>query len=285
MVALRDVAGVRPTPVILITVGYAVIAILARVTTGGEIYPFFTWDLFSRIPAEQLRPTVYLEGVGDERFDAPLPLFGSEYGRANDIVGSQLIGSLVHALRDDAGEQERLLAAMRRQHLPPDATWAIVWEGYDPIERVRGLPPRTFEAARFGPAGDPVPDDHRFDPAAGVVTGPDARWTLQDAPTGVLTSVTPWPAGGLRISGWAGDPVTGTLPDRIVVFAGPRPIAYAGVGASGHLAVESTGNPALARAGFSRVVPPDQVPAETDDLSVVALYPDGTARVIPRAAP
>lgn len=268
----------RPAPLVLAVAGYALLAILARVTTGGEIYPFFTWDLFSRIPAEQLRPTIHLEAVGDERFETALPLFGSDYGRASDIVGSQLVDSLVHALRDDAGEQTRLLAALRRQHLPPDATWSVVWEGYDPIERVRGLAPRTFEAARFGPAGDPVPDDHRLDPAAGIVTGPDGRWTVRDAPAGVLTSVAPWEDGGLRISGWAGDPVTGALPRRIVVFSGSRPIAYAGVGASGHLAVETTGNDALDRAGFSRVIPPEYVPAGTGDLTVLALFPDGSAR-------
>lgn len=282
---MRDVAGVRPTPVVLIAVGYAVIAILTRVTTGGEIYPFFTWDLFSRIPAEQLRPTIHLEGVGDERFDAPVPLFGSPYSGGNDITGSQVVGKLVAALHDDADEQERLAAVLRRQHLPPDATWSVVWERYDPLERVQGVPPRTFEAARFGPADDPVPDDHRLDREGGRVTGPDRDWRLTDAPTGTLTSVSAWGDGDLRLSGWAGDGTTGALPQRLVVFSGPHPVAYAGVGANGSLAVEVTGNGDLARAGFNRVVPAEHLPTEPGTLTVVALYADGTARELSPAAP
>lgn len=285
MVALTDVAGVRPAPVLLVAVGYAAIAILARVVTGGEIYPFFTWDLFSRIPAEQLRPTLYLEGVGQQPFATPVPLFESRYSRGNEINGSKLTGALVSALRDDADEQARLLAALRRQHLPSEATWAVVWERYDPIERVQGVPPATFEAARFGPADAPVPDDHRLDRAGGVVVGPDRRWQLTDAPTGAVTSVTAWDDGGLRVSGWAGDPETGALPQRLVLFSGERPIAYLGVGANGAVAVEATGNEDLDRAGFTRVVPAEHVPAELGPLTVVALYADGTARELTPAAP
>lgn len=285
MVALRDVAGVRPTPFVLVVVGYAVVAILARLVTGGEIYPFFTWDLFSRIPAERLRPTMYLEGVGAQPFAATVPLFESRYSRGNEINGSELTAALVVALREDADEQARLIQALRRQHLPSEATWAVVWERYDPLERVQGVPPETFEAGRFGPADAPVPHDHRLDRGDGVVVGPDGRWQLTAAPTGVVTSVTPWGDGDLRLSGWAGDPKTGALPERLVLFSGTRPIAYLGVGANGAVAVEATGNPDLERAGFTRVVPAEHLPAELGTLAVVALYPDGTARELAPAAP
>lgn len=283
---MADVRGVRPAPAAAVAAAYVVLSLLARLVTGGEIYPFFTWDLFSRIPGEQLRPTLYLERVaGDRLDDAPVPLFESRYSRGSDIVGNQLTAALVPAVRTDADETRRLTTALRRQHLPPDATWALVWERYDPLERTSGVPPRSFEVTRFGPPGATVPDDHRLDRERGTVLGPEGSWRLVDRPGGVVTALGPWGDGDLRLSGWAGDPRTGTLPRRIVVFSGSTPIAYAGVGANGSLAVSTTGNEDLDRAGFAHVVPASDVPSTLDDLAVIALYDDGSARVLPPAAP
>lgn len=280
---MTEVRGVRPWPAVAAVVGYALLALLARGVTGGEVFPFFTWDLFSRVPGEQLRATVYLEAVAGERLDEPEPLFGSGYSRGSDIVGNQLVASLVTALRDDAQETRRLVAALRGQHLPPEATWAVVWERYDPLQRIAGEPPATFEAARFGPPPGYPPADHRLDRDAGVVVAPEGRFELVGAWAGVVTQLSEWGDGDLRISGWAGDPEAGVLPIRIVVFSGAEPIGYAGVGASGRLAVETTGEPGLARAGFSRVLPSEHLPDELDDLTIVALFADGTARPIPTA--
>jgi hypothetical protein len=284
-VAVTDVRGIRPWPAAAAVIGYAVLALLARGLTGGEVYPFFTWDLFSRIPGEQLRATLYLEAVAGERLDEPEPLFGSGYSRGSDIVGNQLVASLVTALRDDAEQTRRLVAALRSQHLPPEATWSVVWERYDPLDRIAGQPPATFEAARFGPPPGYPPDDHRLVRDAGVVIAPEGRFELVGTRTGVITQLAAWGEDerDLRLSGWAGDPETGVLPIRIVVFSGAEPLGYAGVGASGRLAVETTGEPGLARAGFSRVLPSEHLPDELDDLTVVALFADGTARPIPTA--
>lgn len=117
------------------------------------------------------------------------------------------------------------------------------------------------------------PSAPREEPVAAV-----RPWS-HPAPPGRLEAVTVT-GGGRRASGWAGDPVTGTLPDLLVLAAGDRVLSHGWVGEPRPATAPSPEQaPELAWCGFSIEVRAAVDPAS---LAVDALWRSGRRVRLPR---
>lgn len=105
-----------------------------------EIFPFFGWSLFSRIPALDSRYELVIHSHNRNRFE-PAETFLLAPPRVvsgDRNIGRKLIQSLGEAREDgDAEEFERLRALLESNYLLGRVEYELVFESYDPLVKWR----------------------------------------------------------------------------------------------------------------------------------------------------
>lgn len=251
---------------------YGTVAIVGRWTALGEIFPFFSWDLFTVIPGQEVRATIYLVAVDGREFEEPLPFFETEHVRGSRVTVSRLAGQLTEALRRDPNRASVLREGLEGNHLPRRVEWSLVHERFDPVERWRsGELLDAWEVARFSTVDDPC---RRYE-LSGDTLDVDGSGRALVRTGGTIEQLT---RRGDRwlVRGWAGEPSDGRIPDQLVVFSSGRCVRLAGVGVPRFDVVDETGQGTLRWSGFRFFVSAEAVQA-SEDLDVVAVYGDGTA--------
>lgn len=258
---------------------YVTVALLGRGLPAGEFFPFFSWDLFSRVPGDTLRAAVYLEAVAGVPLEAPEELLGSRHARGSKIVASQLTNGLLESARSGVVDAS-LASALVANHLPEEAEWSLRVESYEPIDRYRHGTVATVTVQRF--IGEvAVEDPYWTSPHGRQIVSSSSSWTLTAGEGGGrLEAATLDPDGRVHVSGWAADTVTGVLPLAVLVLHGDEVLGTATAGFPRWDVRQASETVALLAAGFSGSVQPGQG-VDLDRVGVVALYADGTARRLP----
>lgn len=123
-------------------VGYAAIAVAGdRLAPRREFFPFFSWSLFSDVPAERSTFELYIFRVGDTTFDQPMNFFDlPDHFKASRVRSSTVskatksLGRALQWTRDDA-EQVRAVfeGHLLREHA--EVEYAIVKVVFRPLDR------------------------------------------------------------------------------------------------------------------------------------------------------
>lgn len=123
-------------------VGYTVIAIAGNLfAQRREYFPFFSWSLFSDVPAERSTFELYIFRVGDTPFDQPVNFFDLpdhfKAARVRSSTVSKAAKSLGRALlwtSDDVDSARAVFEGhLLREHAEVD--YAIVRVAFRPLDR------------------------------------------------------------------------------------------------------------------------------------------------------
>lgn len=253
-------------------------ALGGRLSGRGEIFPFFTWDLFSHIPAHVSAPVVYLHRAAGRPLDPPVPLFESGMDHGRRYVAAAFARSLNVALAHDPERAAAVREVLATNHLPPVSEWSLVLEEYDPLQRWTEGTLQRIEVARFA-TPDASPWVARWDQEAGTLDLDDRVVRILPRPAGTIDGVRregDW----LLLVGWAGAPERGVLPDRLLVFLEGEAVHSGGVGALRPDVAGVLGQPGLRRSGFRFYVPTAGATDRTP--TVLAVFGD-VARPVPPA--
>lgn len=103
-----------------------------------EIFPFYGWSLFTRVPNESTRYTIrIIERNGRPIDSAPLFLEAPPaLVRGNRFIGRKVIQSLGKAHdRGETAETDRLRNLLERNYLRGRVRYELIRERYRPLER------------------------------------------------------------------------------------------------------------------------------------------------------
>lgn len=116
---------------------YACAGFLANLAPRGEVYPFFSWSLFSAIPNQIKMYTIEISRIGNTYYDPPL-LF-SETKFLFDRIGqspTQYLGpiqGLGYAI-DERGDIEAKQNVVAKMFSSDTYTYTVYYVVYDPLE-------------------------------------------------------------------------------------------------------------------------------------------------------
>lgn len=262
--------GVRARPAVVVAVLYVAVAVAGQSLPAGELYPFFTWDLFSTVPQQTVRAALYVEAS-----DGPTELSTSGVGRGSMITASSLARDLWAAVREDPAATESLAEVIVGNHLPTDARWSLRVERFDPVSRLRDGALDTYEVATFRGARREAA--HGFVAGERVIRRGHVRWERSPGPVGRLERVTR-DGATVALSGWAATP-TGALPEHVVVLGSDGTVVgRTSVGVPRGDVRDALGTERALTAGFALALNAGGVPVER--LTVLALFEDGSARPV-----
>ena len=122
---------------------YAVAGTVSQKMIPGvdEIFPFFGWSLFSKVPNVETRYEVEIVAHDGRELDPPVPFLRAPTSmvRGDRYVGHKLIGKLAAALEEgDRREVRRLRRLLERNYLRGRTRYRVVAETFDPLVRWRG---------------------------------------------------------------------------------------------------------------------------------------------------
>jgi len=107
-----------------------------------EIFPLFTWSLFSTTPSSQKMDIgLYVTEIDGERIDPSLDFMvsRSRFNYAGDITAYHVIQKLGHAINRKNEEREQSFRGLvEKKYLKSaqsDISYQIVQRTYDPVER------------------------------------------------------------------------------------------------------------------------------------------------------
>ena len=105
-----------------------------------EIFPFFGWSLFSKVPARAETYAVLIDRHGGRRIDPPAELLRAPepLARGNRAIARKVVQSLGSA--HDGGEAEevaRLRRLLEANYLGDGVSYRVVLESYEPLEKWR----------------------------------------------------------------------------------------------------------------------------------------------------
>ena len=124
---------------ILIVIVYFLLGVFAELTVNGELYPVFSWQLFSRIPSSQHIHTVEIHTIGSTHYDPPLQFSETDFLftplQQSPTDYERIVSDLVLAIRENDTES---IAQHRTEfeHIFPEEPYeySIVRVTYDSIE-------------------------------------------------------------------------------------------------------------------------------------------------------
>ena len=128
-------------PVLL--VAYFIVAVVGHNRAGQEVFPFFTWSLFTYIPSPIARPELWVKRVGENKFQDPKPYYQLKRyfptASRGDSVVAKLVSRMVAAHGNARAEQfEDLRILLETKYLNgKDVDYIIAVVSYEPIERWR----------------------------------------------------------------------------------------------------------------------------------------------------
>lgn len=124
-----------------------------------EIFPFFGWSLFSKVPGESTTYTLLIEEHDGRRIDPPVSFLQAPKTMVtgNRFVGRKLIQRLGQAQDEgQAAKVERLRRLLERNYLRGRMRYRLLFERYRPLERWRSgesLERRQLGSFTSGEAG------------------------------------------------------------------------------------------------------------------------------------
>lgn len=137
---------------VLFASAYVIVALYGNLTTSfREIFPIFSWSLFSNIPANASRLDVVITGIGDEQLEPAYYYdMGDEFRPAKARNASFFKAARRLMLAIESGDAE-LIDSIRRtfesNYLADQShvRYKLVVTRSDPIERWRGQAPEIVE--------------------------------------------------------------------------------------------------------------------------------------------
>ncbi|CAF0692028.1 hypothetical protein [Candidatus Methylacidithermus pantelleriae] len=109
---------------------------------GGtqEVFPFYSWFLFARVPGPMIRYELLLLSLGPgAELPAPLALEEATIGqvpRPHSVAAAQLVQRLGSACsRNDRAEVARVRRILELSYLPAGSRYALVRFRVDPLEQ------------------------------------------------------------------------------------------------------------------------------------------------------
>ena len=118
---------------------YFFIGMFSQTIPGGEVYPFFSWSLFSTIPNERAVYTMEINRIGDIVYNPPLPfsetkfLFDTIHQAPTEYT--TFISKLGLALDKDDEQNIDLYRAKLERIFPETAySYTVFRVEYNPVE-------------------------------------------------------------------------------------------------------------------------------------------------------
>lgn len=131
--------------VILSILGYAATAlVLGLGYHHREVFPLFSWSLFTHVPSVRTDAGVQILQLGDRAFDPPLELLEARglFPRASSIQAYYTVQKLAGAsMARDGAEIERLRRLFESEYLGArdrHLRYRLILRRFDPIDRWRG---------------------------------------------------------------------------------------------------------------------------------------------------
>lgn len=129
-----------------------VMFVMAYVTLGFpptyELFPFYSWSMFSEVPNDKVSFLVYVEGVNGEDFKEPI-LFqkAGKYVRGTgDINVQKFIQNFGKAVFEkDSEAVGKLRPLFEKKYLKGRVKYSVVREVMDPLKRWHGEKPDQEE--------------------------------------------------------------------------------------------------------------------------------------------
>lgn len=142
----------------LIVVYFFVGAASQKLVPGvDEIFPFYGWSLFSKVPNRDSRYTVLLHAHEGRTLEPPIPFL---HAPESMVVGNRFIGrKLIQRLggaqdRGEAAEVETLRKLLEESYLLGEVRYELVFESYNPLQKwLTGENDEQRSLARFESAG------------------------------------------------------------------------------------------------------------------------------------
>lgn len=121
-------------------VAYCVLGVVSQKVIPGvdEIFPFFGWSLFSKVPNEVEQYQLILHRCRGQRVKPPVSFLEAPDGlvRGNRFIARKLIQRLGRAHdRGDGAEVASLRHLLEQNYLQKKSRYELVFERYDPLER------------------------------------------------------------------------------------------------------------------------------------------------------
>ncbi len=119
--------------VAVLVIGYAAIPL-----PGNEIFPFYSWTMFSLVPAEQNGFAVFILEEGGNVLNPPLEFqqAGSRVGGQNSVVAYRDIQNMGKAyLAGDTQRFEELRQLFEKNYIHVGTRYQLMKMNYDPITR------------------------------------------------------------------------------------------------------------------------------------------------------
>ncbi len=105
-----------------------------------EIFPFFGWSLFSKVPVEQSTYSVLLEAQNGKALEPAIPFLKAPDSivAGNRFIARKVIQKLGRAHeKGDAAEIERLRRLLEKNYLHGRVRYELGFERYDPLTKWR----------------------------------------------------------------------------------------------------------------------------------------------------
>lgn len=117
----------------MLVIGYAALPL-----PGNEIFPFYSWSMFSKVPTEQNNYVVFIHEVGGKQL-IPAKEFQEASGIVNSpqsVVAHQVIQKLGLAYRrGDHKEQTEMRVLFEKNYLSVGTRYELASMNYDPLTR------------------------------------------------------------------------------------------------------------------------------------------------------
>ncbi|MEM9318083.1 MAG: hypothetical protein AAGA70_03645 [Pseudomonadota bacterium] len=131
--------------IVVVLVGYPILSTGASFAIGGvkthpsrELFPFFTWSLFSWVPEVRHHYVVEITRLNGQVFDPPIEMNEVPEFSDRTSLAYKAVQDLGRAGGSDAGER----ATFEARYLGgQDVDYRIVRQSYAPLERWHGAPP------------------------------------------------------------------------------------------------------------------------------------------------
>ena len=105
-----------------------------------EIFPFFGWSLFSKVPNQGSRYWIVIDRHDGQQVEPPISFLQAPESIAtgNRYIARKVIQSLGRALDDGETEEvERLRRLLERNYLKGRVHYEVLFERYQPLDRWR----------------------------------------------------------------------------------------------------------------------------------------------------
>lgn len=117
----------------MLVIGYAALPL-----PGNEIYPFYSWSMFSKVPSQQNNYVVFIHEVGGKPI-TPAKEFQEAIGIVNSpqsVVAHQVIQKLGLAYRKgDHQAQMEIRSLFEKNYLSIGTRYELACMNYDPLTR------------------------------------------------------------------------------------------------------------------------------------------------------